>query len=190
MIRFKNKTYEIVAVGIMAAMVFVTTFFLKIEIPTPAGPTMLKVGNIMCLLGGLLFGGLYGGLAAGIGSFFFDLTNPAFVSGAPMTLVFFFIMGFVCGKISHAGKQQGQNTKLNILAAFCGAASYFLLYISKSIITLMLAGSAFMPALISCATKMVTSGINGIIAVVCSVLIAKPLHKALIRAGVYQRFVD
>ena len=190
MVRFKNKTYEIVAVGIMAAMVFVTTFFLKIEIPTPAGPTMLKVGNIMCLLAGILFGGLYGGLAAGIGSFFFDLTNPAFVSGAPMTLLFFFVMGFVCGKIAHARKQYGQNTTQNVLAAVCGAGSYFILYISKSIITLVLAGSALMPAIISCSTKMVTSGLNAVIAVVCSVLIAKPLHKALIRAGIYQKFVD
>lgn len=187
MLKFKNKTYEMVVVGIMAAMVFVTSFFLKIEIPTPAGPTMLKVGNIMCLLSGILFGGLYGGLAAGIGSMFFDLMNPAFVSGAPITLVFFFIMGFICGKISHARNYQGQNMRLNVLAAACGAGSYFVLHISKSILELMFAGSAFIPAVLACSTKMITSGLNGIIAIICSVMIAKPLHHALVRAGIYKK---
>ncbi|MBQ5566010.1 MAG: ECF transporter S component, partial [Clostridia bacterium] len=50
----ENKLLKIVFVGVMAAMIFVTTYFLKIPISTPAGQTMLKVSNILVLLAGLL----------------------------------------------------------------------------------------------------------------------------------------
>lgn len=179
--------YGMVFCALMAAMVFVTTSFLKITIPTPAGPTMVKLGNAVCLLAGLLFGGLYGGLAAGIGSMLFDLSDPMFVSSAPFTLVFFFVMGAVCGSIAHAGGAGGLKTGRNILAASAGAMSYFVLNIGKSIVMLMLAGSAFWPAVISNSTKMVTSLINAVIAVVISVLIAMPLNSALKRSGLYDK---
>ncbi len=63
----KFSVSDLVVVGLMAAIIFVTTSFIKIQIPTPTGPTMLKVANIICLLAGMLFGGVRGGLAAGIG---------------------------------------------------------------------------------------------------------------------------
>ena len=182
-----NALYPMVFVGMMAALIFVATHFIRIEIPTPTGPTNLKVGNILCLLGGMLFGGLYGGLAAGIGSVFFDLLNPAYVSSAPFTLVFFFIMGAVCGTISHMNGKKGLDTKLNIVAAVSGAMSYWLLYIGKSVIVLMLAGSAFGPALVATVPKMITSGVNVITASVFSVLLAKPMHSALEKIGVFKK---
>ena len=107
-----NKTlHKMVFTGMMAAFVFVATYFLKIHIPTPAGPTMLKTGNILCLLGGLLFGPVCGGLAAGIGSGLYDLTDPAFASGAPITFALFFMMGFLSGLISHLGGADGKDMK-------------------------------------------------------------------------------
>ena len=174
-----SKTiYSLVFVGVMAALIFVATSFIRIEIPTPTGPTNLKVGNILCLLGGMLFGGLYGGLAAGIGSALFDLTNPLYIASTPFTFAFFFIMGSVCGFISKLGGKKGLDTKQNILAGILGAGSYWVLHIGKSTITLMLAGSAFVPALVANSAKMVTSGINAIIAVTFAVILAKPLNRS------------
>ena len=37
----KITLYDIVAVGLMAAVVFVVTMFLSIRIPTPTGTTMI-----------------------------------------------------------------------------------------------------------------------------------------------------
>ena len=71
---------EITLVGLMAAMVYVTSAFLQIPIPTAIGNTRLHMGNVMCQLSGLLLGPVLGGLAAGIGSAFFDLTNPAYIT--------------------------------------------------------------------------------------------------------------
>ena len=64
--------YRVVAIGLMAAMVFVCTMFLGIRIPTPTGTTQLKTANAICLLTGLLFGeandGLVGQCSSHLGS--------------------------------------------------------------------------------------------------------------------------
>ena len=51
-------------IGIMAALVYATSAFLQIPIPTAIGSTRLHMGNVMCLLSGLLLGPVQGGLAA------------------------------------------------------------------------------------------------------------------------------
>ena len=45
--------YDIVMIGLMAAVVFVVTMFLSIRIPTPTGTTMIKLANAFVLLCGL-----------------------------------------------------------------------------------------------------------------------------------------
>ena len=175
-----SKTlHRMVFTGMMAAFVFVATYFLKIHIPTPAGPTMLKTGNILCLLGGLLFGPVCGGLAAGIGSGLYDLTDPAFASGAWLTFLFFFAMGFLSGLISHAGGANGENMRRNTVAVVVAALSYVFLYLAKSTIVLMMAGSAFGPALLANGTKAVTSLTNAVIAVIGSLALVRPIQAAL-----------
>lgn len=186
--RFKFSTYDIIVVGVMAAVIFAATSLLKIgPIPTPSGPTQIKLANAICLLGGMLFGGVRGGLAAGIGSMFFDLSNPAFVSSAPFTLVFFFLMAGVCGAIAHSGGKSGESTRRNLLAAVCGSLLYFALFIAKSIITLMLAGSTFSAALAACSMKFATSLFNMPFSIIISVLLAPVCRKALVRAGLQQK---
>ena len=84
--------YDIVAIGLMAAFVFIATFFFKIKIPTPGGSTMVKLGNGICLLCGTLLGGWRGGLAAGFGCALFDLTDPEYAPTAYITFIRYFIM--------------------------------------------------------------------------------------------------
>lgn len=136
------SVYDIVVVALMAAMIFVVTSFVRIPIEVPpAGETMLKVANVLCLLAGMWFGGVRGGLAAGIGSMLFDLSNPKYVASAPFTLLFFFMMAFICGTIAHAGGAKGKRPARNVAGAVCGAVSYVILYISKNVIELMLAAA-------------------------------------------------
>lgn len=179
----KFTVKDLAEIGVLAALVFVATYFLKIgPIATPAGPTQLKMGNAVCLLGAMLFGKTKGGLAAGIGSAMFDLTQPAFIAGAPFTFVFFFAMAYVCGWVSKLGGNDGTKTKQNILGAVSGAGTYLVLHLGKSFITLVLEGSDASAALVACSTKFVTSGINAIFAIVVSVLLAPVCKKALARA--------
>lgn len=179
----KFTVRDLAEIGVLAALVFVASYFLKIgPIPTPAGPTQFKMGNAVCLLGALLFGKLKGGLASGIGSAMFDLTNPAFVASAPTTFINFFLMSFVCGWVSKIGGNDGTKTKRNIIAAICGAGTYLVLHLGKSFVTLLLEGSEVHAALVACGTKFVTSGINAVFAVVVSVILAPVCKKALDRA--------
>lgn len=179
----KFTVKDLAEIGVLAALVFVATYFLKIgPIPTPAGPTQFKMGNAVCLLGAMVFGKTKGGLAAGIGSAMFDLTQPAFVAGAPFTFAFFFAMAYVCGLVSKLGGNDGTNTKQNVIGAICGAGTYLILHLGKSFITLILEGSEASAALVACSTKLVTSGINAIFAIVVSVLLAPVCKKALNRA--------
>ncbi|MBC8547643.1 ECF transporter S component [Clostridiaceae bacterium NSJ-31] len=179
----KFSTYDLVVVGVLAALIFVCTMFIKIgPIPTPVGATQIKVANALCLMGGMLFGGVRGGLAAGIGSMFFDLLNPAFVESAPYTLVFFFLMAFVCGVVSHLGGRAGKDWRYNLLGAIAGQVTYLILNFGKKILLLVLAGSTF-GAAAACAVSFATSCINAVIAVILSVLLAPVLRSALVRAG-------
>ena len=155
-----QKLYAIVFVGMMAAMIFALTMFVKIPITTPVGPTMIKTSNIFCLLAGMLFGGFYGGLAAGIGSMLFDLMDPLYIRYAPFTLVFFFAMAFICGCVSNARGAKAQNMKLNALGAVLGAGAYWLLNGARNVIELMLGENAmsFSLSLAANGTKLATSG--------------------------------
>ena len=177
-------------VGVMAAVCFVTTMFLSIPIPTPAGQTMVKVANIFCLLSGMILGGVKGGLAAGIGSFLYDMTIPAFISSAPFTFLFFFMMAYVCGLFYNLA--ENSRSKLlyfvwSALGAAAGQTVYIILLFTKRILTLVLAGSAFDAALIQEMARMPSSLINMAIAVPCAVILAPIIIKALKKANVYQK---
>jgi len=179
----KFTVKDLAEIGVLAALVFVATYFIKFgPIPTLAGPTMLKTGNAVCLLGAMLFGKTKGGLAAGIGSMIYDLTDPAFVAGAPFTFAFFFAMAWVCGLVSGLGGNDGTKTKQNLIGAISGAVTYLFLHLGKSFIALVLEGSDASAALAACSTKLITSGINAVFAVVISVLLAPVCKKALNRA--------
>ncbi len=180
----KKNLYTTVFVGMMAAVIFVLTMFVRIEIPTPTGYTNLKLANGFCLAAGMLFGPIYGGLAAGVGSMLFDLLDPKYIASAPFTFAFFFTMAFVCGLISHAGGKKGQSMPRNLLAAACGAVSYWVLYISKSVITLVLSGSEFIPAVVATTPKMITSGINVFTGIAVACIVIVPLRKAIKKTGV------
>jgi uncharacterized membrane protein len=185
----RNKSlYRVILIGLMAAMVFVVTTFLKIDIPTPTGKTMIKLGNAVCILSGLLLGGVGGGLASGIGSMFYDLLDPAYAPEFWITFIRFFLTGMIAGLISHAAGRKGRSFQFNLIAAIAAALFSYLFYIGQSVLVLMAAAMDFSlgqlgRALVASAPKLVTGGINALTGVVVSVLLAKPLMLALDRAG-------
>ena len=91
-----EKVQRLVLIGLLAALVFVFTY-IGFDVPSPLGKAKVHMGNVMCLLGGLLFGGVPGGLAAGIGSGLFDLMDPAWAPEFWVTAINKFVMGFVAG---------------------------------------------------------------------------------------------
>lgn len=183
----KNLIYNIAAVGMMAAMVFVATNF-RIQLPTAIGKTMIHFGNVFCLLAGFTLGGVRGGLAAGIGSMFFDLVDPTFISSAPWTLCFKFVMAYLCGTIGH--KKDGENPSISraIIAATIGAITYVVLYIGKGmIIDYFFMRNPWETVIIASLQKGIVSTINAIIAVAVSVTLAPAFRKAVKVSGIYSK---
>ena len=170
--------YDIVMVGVMAAIVFVLTYFVKIQIPTPTGPVMFKTANIFILLSGLLLGGVRGGLAAGIGSMIYALLDPAYVTESWVTFIRFFLVAFICGVIAYARKSNGENKVQNIIAAAVGAFSSVALYAVQCVVKLMITGSSFSAAFVASLPKLSVSAINAVIALVFAVILVFPLRAA------------
>ncbi|MDD3428759.1 MAG: ECF transporter S component [Oscillospiraceae bacterium] len=183
----KFSVYDLCVIGLMAALVFVATNF-RIKIPVGGDSTMLHLGNVMCLLSGLLFGGLPGGLAAGFGSAIFDLTSE-FASEAWITFINKFAMGFVAGAVAHCSKKLLPGQKANtILGAVLGSVTYVILYVTKTIFTQRFLYGAEWPVVFTVAgTKGLVSFVNGLIAVVASLLLVFALRPALQKAGLFEK---
>lgn len=177
---------KIVVVGVMAALVFATSN-LQIKLPVAAGEiTRIHLGNSMCLLAGLLFGGVTGGLSAGIGSCIFDLLDPVFISSAPFTFVFKFLLAFVCGIIAHSKLSNGTNTKLNVMGAILGQLTYIILYLSKGFLFSLLEGNAVSTAWITTGQKALASSVNAIAAIIIAVPLALIIRKSLSKTSFSQ----
>ena len=183
--------YDIVAIGLMAAFVFIATFFFKIKIPTPGGSTMVKLGNGICLLCGTLLGGWRGGLAAGFGCALFDLTDPEYAPTAYITFIRYFIMARSVrpdrALARHAPPAAAPGATL--AACITGAFTYSALYIGEKIVGMMLVGSAFVPAVIGSAASIVSSLINAVVGVVVAMLLTPALRRAF-QSTSFARRVD
>ena len=181
----KFSVQDLAKIGVLAAVIFVTTKFISIPIPTPLGKTAIHFGNVMCILGGLLFGALPGGLAAGIGSCIVDLMDPAWAPEFWITFINKFIMAFVAGLIMYLGKPSRAKT---IIAAVAGAISYVAAYLAKTLIMqYYILGNPWETVQGVLITKGTVSLANALIAMVVSVILYSLLVPALKKAGLFQK---
>lgn len=181
----KDKTRVLVAVALFAALVFIFTY-IHIDIPTPLGKTMIHLGNVMCLLAGMLLGGLNGGLAAGFGSMFFDLFDPVFLPECWVTFILKFAMAFAAGAIAHGEIMKKLRGWRFVVAAAAGAVLYTALYLAKTfIINYWIFGYELETVMITLATKGTVSAVNGVIAAAAAIALNAALRPALRRAGIF-----
>lgn len=177
----RGTTVNLALTGLMAALVLVATMFFKVQIPVGPDKTMIGFANVFCILAGLLLGPVYGGLAAGIGSCIFDLIG-GWADSAPTTLLFKFMMAFVCGLIAWGGDKTAQKLSRVVTGAVSGSLVYCVLYLGYSALKLILLGSAPEAAMIAMTTKLGATLTNAIIADVIAVPFFFAIRKALDRA--------
>lgn len=177
----QTRIRKLVFASMMSAVVYIASAFLQISIPTAIGTTRIHLGNVMCLVSGMLLGSVYGGSAAGIGSMLFDLTSPAYISSAPFTLVFKFAMAWLCGEIV----EKRPDRFGSIVGGISGAFLYVLLYMIKNFIEYYFVFSMPLEGVL---LMSVQKGIVACINAVLSVTIAVPLGSSL-RPGV-KRFLS
>lgn len=174
-----KRTNKLVITALMAALVLTSTF-IKIQIPIGSSNTMIHLGNAFCILSGLILGPVYGGLAAGIGSLLFDLLNPMFIMSAPTTLIFKFIMVFICGTISHKNKYKINPLWLSRIAAIISLFVYTLLYIIKTfIVNQFLIGMTLEATVLLISKSLIIFFLNSVLAIIIAVPLSVNLKRAL-----------
>ena len=184
----KFTTKDIALIGVLSAMVFAATY-LHIDITTALGKTMLHLGNVVCLLGGLLFGPLTGGLSAGIGSALYDFMDPAYAPEAWITFINKFLMGFVAGLVCRIGKNKSPKIQkmFTVIGGNCGEVTYVILYVTKTIVIQYFINSGVWETVFVVAVQKGTvSLVNGLIAVVVSSFLAFGLKPSLKRANIFR----
>lgn len=183
-----HPVLKIVLTALFAALVFIGSM-ISVPIPVAVGNvSRIHLGNIFCLLSGLILGPLGGGLAAGTGSALYDVMNPKYIASSPFTFVFKFALAAVCGAISLWAEKRGKSVHgWNIAASIAGSVVYMVCYLSKAFVESTLLGNELQVTLLAVSTKAVTSGVNAVIAVVVSVPLYTMIRAALKRSGMSKK---
>lgn len=183
----KISIYDVAVTAMFAALCYVATSLLHIEIPTPVGRTMMHAGNIFCLLAALLLGPARGAAADAIGMGLFDVTG-GWITSAPSTVVMRFVMGLAAGAVPKLGGKSEKHSPLwTVAGAAAGMAAYYVLYLGYSFVKDLVLGNAVGTALVDIGTKAFTSGITGIVSIAVASLLYLPFYKALAAAGYYRK---
>ncbi len=176
--------YRLCAIGVLSAMVFVANFF---SIPLPF-EARIHFGNVFCVLSGLLLGPVSGGLCAGLGGFFYDLTNPIYAAGAPVTFLMKFVIGFLAGGIVFWGGKRSSSFTVNLAGAAAGSIAYVAVYLVKNFIEqyffLRNPMETVTAALI---VKGSSSLVNAVVAVVVAMLLRPVFVQAMASSGIDQK---
>lgn len=172
-------TKKLIYVALFTALVYIFSRFFQIPVVTPFGQTRFHLGNVFCLLAGILMGPGFGGLAAGLGSALFDLFDPVYFTSAPITFVTKFALAFVAGAIYRKRSELVDKKRL-VLAAILGQLTYVFLYLLKTYITnkfvMGFTNEAVMAELIP---KAGVSLFNALISVIIAFILAMPLLKSV-----------
>ena len=174
----KLSTQKLVYMALFAALVYIFSRFFQIPIVTPLGQTRFHLGNVFCLLGGLLLGPVYGGIS-GVGSALFDLFDPVYFTSAPITFITKFAMAFVAG-IIYKKRDKVVNTPKLVLASALGQITYVILYLGKTFIkNRMVLGLTMEATMAEVIQKGSVSMVNAVISVIVATILAIPLLKAV-----------
>ena len=167
----------------MTAIVFVGNY-LRITMPVPVGGvTSFTLANILCALAGILLGPWYGFLAAGLGSAFYDLTNPNYVAEAPITLLTKGMYGLIAGLVLYyLFKNAKEKYGAQVASAACAAVSYMLVYSIKVYYYNGMLISGFTEPVQCWAgvlSRLPATITNGVIAIIFAPILGVALMKAL-----------
>ncbi|NEZ46775.1 ECF transporter S component [Clostridium niameyense] len=174
---YSTNILDIVQVAVMAAIVCVTTFTIKV--PTYTGYT--HIGDSMVLLSVMLLGTKKAVIASSIGMGLTDIIS-GYVAWAPFTIVIKGVMALIAGKIIYSNKNEDKlsvNLIAFIIAGLWMVTSY---YFSGAIMTrFILFKSATLQQSLILALKEIPSNL---VQAILGIIIALPLGKALKKSNV------
>jgi len=176
-------THKIVYLAVMAAIVFVVTFF-----RFPLLGSKVHFANAMCLLSGLLFGGVGGGLAAGLGSALYDGIGGGYdIVECLITFVSKFAMAWLCAVIAKTPREDAAKGRV-VAGCVVGAAGYVALYMLKTYIyQRFVYGYPMDTVWATMLSKLPASAINAVFAMIVTPILYTAIRPALKKAGLLQK---
>ena len=167
-----NKTREMVTTALMAALIFVATFLIKI--PNPATGGYSHMGDCMIFLAVVFLGRKNGSMAAGIGGALSD-----FLAGAPIwilpTFIIKYIMAFIMATII---KKQPESKKLQLIGATVGGIFQIIGYTLAKVILIGVA-----PALISVPNVSIQTAVGIVLFIALYTALSGTINKFMDRKG-------
>ena len=107
-----SKTKTLVIASMLAALIFVFTYLVKIPVPGASGAYM-NIGDSIIYSASMLVGAPWAAAAAGIGSMFADLLYGGGIY-IPATLVIKGLMGFVCALLMFRKKPKNDIERVEL----------------------------------------------------------------------------
>jgi len=104
-----NQTKRLTFGGLMVALVFVTTFSIKIPVPFTQG--YIHAGDSMIFIAAILLGWKYGAIAGGVGSALADALG-GYANWVIPTIIIKTIMGALVGWIAKDAMERDNTTKI------------------------------------------------------------------------------
>ena len=167
-----NKTREMVTTALMAALIFVATFLIKI--PNPATGGYSHMGDCMIFLAVVFLGRKNGSMAAGIGGALSD-----FLAGAPIwilpTFIIKYIMAFIMATII---KKQPESKKLQLIGAIVGGIFQIIGYTLAKIVLIGVA-----PALMSVPNVSIQTLVGIVLFIALYTALSGTINKFMDRKG-------
>lgn len=167
-----NKTREMVTTALMAALIFVATFLIKI--PNPATGGYSHMGDCMIFLAVVFLGRKNGSMAAGIGGALSD-----FLAGAPIwilpTFIIKYIMAFIMATII---KKQPESKKLQLIGATVGGIFQIIGYTLAKVILIGVA-----PALMSVPNVSIQTAVGIVLFIALYTALSGTINKFMDRKG-------
>jgi uncharacterized membrane protein len=173
--------------AMMTAIVFVSNY-LRITMPVAVGGvTAFTLANILCALSGILLGPWWGFLAAGLGSGLYDLTNPNYVSEAPITFFTKGMYGLVAGLVLYYVfvrlLDRDRDSYLpQVVSTACAAVGYLIVYSIKNFFYNGMLQQGYVTAAQCWAVviaKIPATVVNGCLAVIFAPILGVAIRKAL-----------
>ena len=186
----KFNVYKLATIGLMAALVFVSTN-IQFMIPALGGgsPTRIHFGNAAALLSGFILGPIGGAFSAAIGFSIYDLTSTYGAAAVVWTFAFRFIMVFVGGAISHFKGAKAEKFILNLVAGIAASVLYMVLHIGRNFITeyFLMPDMENVTVYANLTRRIMASSINAVIAVILSTIVYKAVYEALKSSGILNK---
>ncbi|MDO5016373.1 MAG: ECF transporter S component [Eubacteriales bacterium] len=185
----RRRTLVLAQAALLTALSYVGFQFLRIDLPVGPEKTAFHFGNVFLILAALLIGGLWGGMAGALGMTIADLTS-GYAQAAPATFVLKLCIGLIVGlvaeKILHLSKEQNKKNWA-WKAAVASAAGIIFNVIADPLIRLLFNKVLYgIPGDIAAKLakiSFVTTGVNGLIAVIAVSFIYSALRPALQKGG-------